>query len=74
MLKAYLLMVCEAGSERSIENILKEVKGISSVDVVYGEYDLIATVEVNDIKELDGVVSEMRKIKGILRTITLICD
>jgi DNA-binding Lrp family transcriptional regulator len=74
MLKAYLLIVCEVGLERGIEEAIRRVSNVTDVDVVYGEYDLIVKTEVNDIKQLDSVVSEIRRIKGVLRTMTLLCD
>ncbi|MBO3753951.1 MAG: Lrp/AsnC ligand binding domain-containing protein [Candidatus Brockarchaeota archaeon] len=74
MLKAYLLIVCEVGLERNIEEAMRSVANVKDVDVVYGEYDLIVKIEVDDIKQLDGVVSEIRRIKGVLRTMTLLCD
>ncbi len=74
MLKAYLLIVCEVGLERNIEEAIRGVANVKEVDVVYGEYDLIVKIEVDDIKQLDGVVSEIRRIKGVLRTMTLLCD
>jgi len=74
MLKAYLLIVCEVGFERDIEEAIRRVSNVTDVDVVYGEYDLVVKTEVNDIKQLDSVVSEIRRIKGVLRTMTLLCD
>ena len=74
MLKAYLLIVCEVGLEKNVEEIIRKVENVTNVDVVYGEYDIIVTVEVNDIKQLDNVVTQIRRIKGVLRTMTLLCD
>lgn len=74
MIKAYLLMVCEVGLERDIEEEIRKVENVTNVDIVYGEYDIIVTIVVNDIKQLDKVVSEIRHIKGVLRTMTLLCD
>jgi len=74
LLKAYLLMVCEVGLEKDVEESLRKIENVTNVDVVYGEYDIIATVEVNDIKQLDNVVTQIRRIKGVLRTMTLLCD
>ncbi|MBO3799888.1 MAG: Lrp/AsnC ligand binding domain-containing protein [Candidatus Brockarchaeota archaeon] len=74
MLKAYLLIVCEVGLEKDVEETIRKVESVTNVDVVYGEYDIIATVEVNDIKQLDNVVTQIRRIKGVLRTMTLLCD
>jgi DNA-binding Lrp family transcriptional regulator len=74
VLKAYLLIVCEVGLERDIEEAIKKVSNVTNVDGVYGEYDIIVTAQVNDIKQLDQVVTEVRRIKGVLRTMTLLCD
>jgi len=74
LLKAYLLIVCEVGLEKDVEEAIRKIENVTSVDVVYGEYDVIATVEVNDIKQLDNVVTQIRRIKGVLRTMTLLCD
>ncbi|MBO3839513.1 MAG: Lrp/AsnC ligand binding domain-containing protein [Thermoproteota archaeon] len=74
MLKAYLLIVCEVGLEKDVEEAIRRVESVTNVDVVYGEYDIIVTVEVNDIKQLDNVVTQIRRIKGVLRTMTLLCD
>ncbi|MEM2940079.1 MAG: Lrp/AsnC ligand binding domain-containing protein [Thermoproteota archaeon] len=74
VLKAYLLIVCEVGLEREIEEAIKKVSNVTNVDGVYGEYDIIVTAQVSDIKQLDQVVTEVRRIKGVLRTMTLLCD
>ncbi|MEM2087427.1 MAG: Lrp/AsnC ligand binding domain-containing protein [Thermoproteota archaeon] len=74
LLKAYLLIVCEVGLEREIEEAIKKVSNVTNVDGVYGEYDIIVTIQVSDIKQLDEVVTEVRRIKGVLRTMTLLCD
>lgn len=73
MLKAYLLIVCEVGLEKDVEEAIRRVSDVTDVDVVYGEYDLIVKAEVSDVKQLDRVVSEIRRIKGVLRTMTLLC-
>lgn len=69
-----MLIVCEVGLERNTEEEIKRVGNVTNVDGVYGEYDIIVTVEVNDIKQLDQVVTDVRRIKGVLRTMTLLCD
>lgn len=69
-----MLIVCEAGSEKDIKEAIRGISNVRDVDIVYGEYDLVAKMEVNDIKQLDGVVSEIRHVKGVLRTMTLLCD
>lgn len=60
--------------EKDVEEAIRRVESVTNVDVVYGEYDIIVTVEVNDIKQLDNVVTQIRRTKGVLRTMTLLCD
>jgi DNA-binding Lrp family transcriptional regulator len=49
---------------------LEEVKGVV---LAYGVYDMMLTIETENIDELDHIVfNEIRKIKGIVSTTTLI--
>jgi DNA-binding Lrp family transcriptional regulator len=49
---------------------LKEVKGVV---LAYGVYDMMLTIETENIEELDHIVfNEIRKIEGIVSTTTLI--
>jgi len=73
--KAYILAVVSLGTEYQIaEEILKlgNEKTKVSVDVVFGEYDLVVIVETTELKEVDRVVTQLRKIPGVQRTSTLI--
>ncbi|PUA32532.1 MAG: hypothetical protein B7O98_07740 [Zestosphaera tikiterensis] len=73
--KAYILTVVSLGTEYQIaEEILKlgNEKTKVSVDVVFGEYDLVVIVETTELKEVDRVVTQLRKIPGVQRTSTLI--
>jgi DNA-binding Lrp family transcriptional regulator len=46
---------------------------VKEVATIYGEYDLIAKVEIENLEKLDEFVFNMvRKIDVIVRTITLI--
>ncbi len=73
MVLAYILIVAEAGSEKEISEALSETPGVEEVDVIYGEYDLIAKIKVGEISALgDFVIERVRPIKGVKRTSTLI--
>jgi DNA-binding Lrp family transcriptional regulator len=49
---------------------LDEVKGVV---LSYGVYDMMITIETENIEELDNLVfNEIRKIEGIVSTTTLI--
>lgn len=68
----YVLMVTEIGKELEVRNSLEKIKGISEVRTVYGEFDVVSRLETPSLKELDEIVTEIRKISGIIRTVTLI--
>jgi len=63
MAVAYILCVTEVGKEKDVQAKLKEINEVKEVYVVYGEYDLVVKVELDDLKALDVFITE--KIRGI---------
>ncbi|MFQ5761640.1 MAG: Lrp/AsnC ligand binding domain-containing protein [Candidatus Bathyarchaeia archaeon] len=72
MVVVYVLMVTDIGKEYDVRVALEKIKGVTEVRTVYGEFDVVARLETNTLKELDETVTEMRKISSITRTVTLI--
>ncbi len=68
----YVLVVSEIGKESEVKEALDKIKGVTEARTVYGEYDVVARLETPTLKELDDIVTSMRKIQGIIRTVTLI--
>ena len=56
----------------SIISQLKAIEAITEVRTVYGEFDVIARVDHDDMRTLDTVVTKLRTIEGVLRSVTLI--
>jgi uncharacterized protein with GYD domain len=71
---AYLLMVAEVGREYDIASQVRGIEGITEARIVYGEFDIVARLEVPDLSVLDGIVTRMRGIPGIIKTSTLIAS
>jgi len=69
---AYILMLVDIGKEYSVAEKVKQLNGVSEVKVVYGEYDVVVRVEVDSLKKLDKVVTSIRSIPHIIRSITLV--
>ena len=69
---AYVLIVTELGQESAVAKEIKKFHGVTDCHVIYGEYDIIARIEVGDMKVLDEVISSIRRIPGIIRTTTLV--
>lgn len=71
---AYLLIVAEVGKEYDIANRIRGMEGVTEARIVYGEFDIVARLEVPDLSVLDGIVTKMRGIPGIIKTSTLIAS
>ena len=72
MTTAYVLINCDLGYE---EQVIKELKRISDVKVVFGTfgaYDILAKVESANVKNLRETITwKIRKLKSVSSTLTL---
>jgi uncharacterized protein with GYD domain len=68
----YILLVTKIGQEHTVVEELKGTEAITEVRTVYGEFDVIARVEHDDMRTLDTVVTKLRTIDSVLRSVTLI--
>jgi DNA-binding Lrp family transcriptional regulator len=69
--KAYVLIETAVGRNKEVAAAMEQLKGIKSVDIVTGPYDIIAIIEgesLNDIGDL--VTGKIHPITGISRTVT----
>lgn len=69
---AYLILVVEPGKEYEVLRKLLEIEAVSEAHIVYGEFDIVAKLEVSELSELEKTVMGIRKIPGVERSITLI--
>jgi DNA-binding Lrp family transcriptional regulator len=75
MIEAFVLVVVKPGNEEKVYNALAKEEKIKEIYRVYGEYDIIIRVEVENIHELDRFHDEvLRKISNIEMTETLIAS
>ena len=73
MAGAYVLITAKSGSERAVVEALKKLREVTEVKILYGEYDIIAKVQVDDIQELNKfLIEQVRPIGNVERTSTLI--
>ena len=71
--KAFVLINTEAGLEKLVHEEIKSLEGVKHVYDLYGEYDLMVVVEQDNDKDVAEVVSwELRKVKGIRSTNTMV--
>lgn len=73
MLSAYVLIKTQAGQEKDVLETLNSDESIVDVSIVYGQYDLIAKVFLDDASDLPSFIMEtIRPIGGITGTSTLL--
>ena len=70
--KAYILSKVSSGSEREACKIMVEYPFISEVNIIYGEYDILAKVQVQNLHQLDFIIDKIRMIPSITFTSTVI--
>jgi len=68
-----ILLRLEAGKEESVLAKIRNIKGVSKVQAVFGRWDLVATVEAPDLNALTSlVIKEIRAVDGVSATETLV--
>lgn len=69
--RAFVLIETAVGKTKDVVIALHQVKGVTSVDVVTGPYDIIAVIEAPDLSTVgDMVTGRVHTIGGIVRTVT----
>jgi DNA-binding Lrp family transcriptional regulator len=71
-IKAYILCKVSSGAEREICNAIAEYHFVTEVSVIYGEYDVIVDLEVENMQQLDFVIDKVRMIPSVTFTSTMI--
>ena len=71
---AYMLLITDTGREYDIINEVRKISGITECRAVYGEFDVFIRIEVADFVSLDEIVTQIRRIPGVLQTTTLVAS
>ena len=70
---AYVLFKVSSGTEREVCQKLVEFGEVIQVDIIFGEYDVIAKIETQDLGKLEEFVSlKVRNVPNVLVTSTMI--
>ena len=68
---AFILIETAVGKTKDVVSALRAVVGVIAVDAVAGPYDVIATVETQDLSGVGDVVTgQIHTVNGIVRTVT----
>ena len=69
--KAFVLIETAMGKTKEVYSALQKLEAIKSVDTVTGPYDIITTVEGDDLNIIASLVtSKIHVVPGIIRTVT----
>ena len=72
---AYILIEAIPGKALELVSVIKEIKGVKTVHLVTGPYDIIAFVEAPDLKSLgELIVKRIQSTGYVARTLTCITD
>ena len=71
-ISGYILVVTEVGKEHEVVREILKIEGVSEAQIVYGDFDILCKVDCEDWTSLDIAITQIRKIKSIMRTMTLI--
>ncbi len=72
MEQAYILIVCEIGTEYDLSSKLRDIDEIKNVMITYGDYDIVIEAETDDAAKMDDLITtKIRKLEIIRTTITL---
>jgi DNA-binding Lrp family transcriptional regulator len=73
LVQAYVLITATIGKVRQVSRELRKIKGVKSVHVVTGPYDIIVFVEARSLDQLSStVVEDIHRVKGVVDTNTAI--
>ncbi|MDH5389894.1 MAG: Lrp/AsnC ligand binding domain-containing protein [Candidatus Bathyarchaeota archaeon] len=70
---AYILVTLKSGAERDVCERVSSFEEVIQVDELYGEYDAIVKVRVEDLSQLDKFLTDkLRALPDIFLTTTMI--
>ena len=73
MVVAFVLIMAKAGKEKEVVKAISKFSEVVEVQLVYGDYDIVAKVDAKDLDTLNNVViSKIRKLPNISVTSTLL--
>ena len=72
-IEAYIMMNIKSGAEDDVCKVLAENQMVEEVAVIYGEYDAIIKVKAENMKTLDGFITDtLRALPNIFLTATML--
>lgn len=71
--RAYILIETQVGKSQDVLASLRAFDGVTSADIITGEFDIIALIDAQDMATMaDLVTGRVQGIPGVMRTITCV--
>jgi len=71
--RAFILIEAQVGKSQEVAAALRSMPGVPSVDIITGDFDIIAIVEAPDMASMaDIVTGQVQSTPGVKRTITCV--
>ncbi|HET7035837.1 MAG TPA: Lrp/AsnC ligand binding domain-containing protein [Thermomicrobiaceae bacterium] len=72
MTKAFVLITTEIGKGDQVYDALKQLDGVTDVNIVAGTYDIVAVLEAPETRDIGRIVmGPVQKLDGVMSTVTL---
>ena len=68
---AYVLVQCLIGQEMEVLRSLLEINFVKEGKGTFGYYDILVKIEAPSEKQIENVVTKIRKIQNVITTTTL---
>ncbi|OGY25254.1 MAG: hypothetical protein A2864_01275 [Candidatus Woykebacteria bacterium RIFCSPHIGHO2_01_FULL_39_12] len=73
LIKVYVLVVAEPGSDKKVAQALREMPEVTNVHEVMGPYDVVVEFQVETMQEVPPILTErIRTVDGIESTTSLV--
>lgn len=69
---AFILLVTDSSSTQQIYHDVKDMEKVKEVHMIYGDYDLIIKVELDNLQEMTSFMMQLRKDFAVKKSSTLI--
>ena len=71
-MEAFMILVADSRRDFEILEFLEGLPQTLEIHRLYGDYDILAKIEIRDLKELSNIKNELLRKEGILHVETLI--
>jgi DNA-binding Lrp family transcriptional regulator len=70
-MKAFILINAQTGGITDVVKNLKHIKGVSEAYMTFGPYDIVSSIEGENIHEIGHILAnQIQPIPGVIETLT----